>query len=224
MSEFKYDPLTNNFTIYKASEIEPIEVQLPLNDGPALDVSSWSTGISESGVPIAKSTFIANIDNSPIVETQQNTNSGNVSSVKGTGNQKKALEFFVNKGLTINQAAGVVGNLMHESGDKTLTKITNIGDKGTSFGMAQWHDTSPGKGRWTNLKKFAKDRGTSENDFNTQLEFVWHELESNPRWLNHLKSTSTIEDATSSFMNNFERPNLKYATLASRISNAKSII
>jgi len=42
----------------------------------------------------------------------------------------------VDNGYTLNQAKGIVGNLMHESGDPTLNNISNIGDKGTSFGMA----------------------------------------------------------------------------------------
>lgn len=216
---YQYNPLENNFTVYTPAERTPVEVKLPLMDEP-LDISKWSVGVTDDGTPVVKDNGFTT-ENNPMQEIPQQVSQP--ISQNSSSNIKTALEFFISKGLTQNQAAGVVGNLMHESGDRTLTKIDNIGDKGTSFGMAQWHDTSKGVGRWTNLINFAKSKGTSEKDFKTQLEFVWHELESNPKWLTHLKATTTIDGATRSFMENFERPNPKYAALQKRIQNAKSI-
>ena len=134
----------------------------------------------------------------------------------------QAVEFFKSKGLSYNQSMGIVGNLMHESGDKTLNNITNIGDNGTSFGMAQWHDSKDSK-RWTALKNYAKSIGKSESDFDTQLNFVWKELSENSKWLSNLKSTKTIEEATNQFMIDFENPKRSTANLRARINNALSL-
>ena len=136
---------------------------------------------------------------------------------------KQAVQFFVDNGYTVNQAKGIVGNLMHESGDPTLNNISNIGDKGTSFGIAQWHDTSKGIGRWTNLKNWAKENGKSEKDFETQLQFVLKELKENQLWDKRLKSTKTIDEATKSFMEDFERPSKKSAAFLNRLKYANSL-
>lgn len=133
---------------------------------------------------------------------------------------KQAVQFFVDNGYTLNQAKGIVGNLMHESGDPTLNNISNIGDKGTSFGMAQWHDTSKGVGRWTNLKNYAKELGKSENDFETQLKFILKELKDNQSWDKGLKATTTVEGATKWFMEKFENPAKSSAAFSNRLKYA----
>ena len=153
----------------------------------------------------------------------ENSNSYNSINTNIGDRPKQAVQFFVDNGYTVNQAKGIVGNLMHESGDPTLMNITNKGDKGTSFGMAQWHDTSKGTGRWTNLKNFAKELGKSENDFETQLRFVLKELKDNQSWDKGLKATTTIEGATKWFMNNFERPAEATAAFQNRLKYANSL-
>src|SRR6185312_4315016 len=63
------------------------------------------------------------------------------SALSENANDKTAFEFFVNKGLTKTQAAGIVGNLDQESGmDPTIFQY----DGGPGRGIAQW---SAG-GRW----------------------------------------------------------------------------
>lgn len=114
-----------------------------------------------------------------------------------------AMQFLMSKGWTREQAAGIVGNLAGESGFNTGA----IGDNGTSGGLGQWHDTSPGVGRFTNLKNFAANRGTAWTDFQTQLEFLQHELETNEKGAAaQLRLAGTPEQAAESFMRNFERP------------------
>ncbi len=50
---------------------------------------------------------------------------------------RKALQFFISKGWTLPQAAGIVGNLQAESG-KHLNHLA-VGDNGEAEGLAQWH-------------------------------------------------------------------------------------
>lgn len=209
-----------DFSIYESVETPTITLDFPLQ---SIDID-WADGISDTGIPLIPKRSLPVEEETPFYK--QIENQGKVTrivqptykTVPTKGNSSKAMQFFMGKGLTAIQAAGIVGNLMHESGLKTGI----IGDRGTSFGIAQWHDTSKGKGRWTNLKQFAKTKGTDASDFQTQLEFVWHELSSNRTWLNSLLNTSTIYDSTKSFMRNFERPGVEH--LESRIRHAKSLI
>ena len=113
------------------------------------------------------------------------------------GSKKRALEFFQSKGLNAFQAAGIVGNLIHESGLNTTIK----GDGGKAFGIAQWHPD-----RQKGLKELAKSRGTDISDFDTQLEYVWKELNSSEKSaLDKLLKSKNTKEATMAFMS-FERP------------------
>src|SRR5262249_23226747 len=91
-----------------------------------------------------------------------------------TANEKAAYGFFVAKGLKSYQAAGIVGNLMQESGvDPTVYQYGG----GPGRGIAQW---SAG-GRWDssggdNAHWYAGKRGESVWSLNLQLEFIWYEL------------------------------------------------
>ena len=201
------------------------EINFPLSDTP-IDLSPMVDFINQDGVPIIPPRLDRDRINNNHTSRQEDSEEESPSvtstefvSLNVPDRVKYAVNFFQQKGLTFNQAAGIVGNLMHESGDKSLNTTTNIGDKGSSYGIAQWHNE-----RWTNLKKFAKARGTHESDFVTQLEFLWKELNENSIYgLAQLKDTNSIESATSIFMKRFERPDETKANLRSRIQNAKSI-
>lgn len=89
-------------------------------------------------------------------------------------NAKKAMQYFMSQGWTKEQAAGIVGNLQAESGVDLDTTAISKNDAGLgkhSYGIAQWN-----RGRFENLKKFADKRGTTWEDFDTQLAFIQHEL------------------------------------------------
>ena len=58
-----------------------------------------------------------------------------------TGNSKIALDFFMSPkggGYTLEQAAGIVGNLQAESG-ANLDHTADTGDGGNAYGIAQWN-------------------------------------------------------------------------------------
>lgn len=97
----------------------------------------------------------------------------------GETNAEKAYNFLVSNPIKTNnnqplsqaQAAGVVGNLMRESGGDTYDLKTDASN-GTHFGVVQW-----GGSRYTALKNFASKKGTKWTDLKTQLEFIIYELE-----------------------------------------------
>ena len=127
-----------------------------------------------------------------------------------TGNQ--IVNFFMNKGLTKNQAKGIYGNIMQESGGKR-----NIvsGDGYDSYGLAQW--TGPRK-----VRLFSK-YGTKPT-VKQQLEYIWYELNGTEKSaLDALRNTTTVEDATKVFMQKYERPAARAANFKNRLKHANSV-
>lgn len=113
---------------------------------------------------------------------------------------KVAFDYFVKKGLTKEQAAGVVGNLMQEAGDPINPRATQ--SPGPGRGIAQW---SVGE-RWAVLQQFAAGQGRDPWSLDLQLDFLWHEFETTESAaFAHLKGTTTVVDATLSFSGKFER-------------------
>ena len=122
--------------------------------------------------------------------------------------------------------AALMGNLHAESGlrannlqnsyekslgmtDEEYTAAVDNGSYGNfiydsaGYGIAQWTYWS----RKQALLKFAREKGTSVGDLQTQLEFLWKELsEGYPGVLNTLKTASSIREASDAVLKQFERP------------------
>ena len=130
-----------------------------------------------------------------------------------TENNNYIISYFMNKGLTENQAKGIYGNLMQESGGD-IDAMSKDGHK--SYGLAQWTGDRKRK-----LFKMYGDRPNLKQ----QLDFLWWELNNTERAaLSALKQTSTVYEATKVFMNKFERPHKDYANFARRLKYANSAI
>src|SRR5262249_15600101 len=105
-------------------------------------------------------------------------------------NEQTAFNYFVNKGLTKVQAAGIVGNLIQESGvDPTIAQYGG----GPGRGIAQW---SVG-GRWNSgtdsVATYAANNGGNRWALTTQLDFIWWELNHYSSYgLASLKADTTI--------------------------------
>lgn len=128
---------------------------------------------------------------------------------KTTNKKDQIIQYFVNKGLTVNQARGIYGNIMQESGGN-ISIVS--GDGYNSYGIAQW--TGPRK-----VALFNK-YGTSPT-LQQQLDFIWEELNTTHKSaLAGLRNSNTIEEATRVFMDRFERPNKKYANFERRLRYA----
>jgi len=117
-------------------------------------------------------------------------------------NDQACYDYFVGKGLTNFQAAGIVGNLDQESG----TDPTAVQQGGPGRGIAQW---SVG-GRWDtdagdNAVAYASQQGQNVWSLNLQLDFIWYELTSFPGYgLAALKASTNVTDATVTFETDFE--------------------
>jgi len=120
-------------------------------------------------------------------------------------NDEIAFDYFVAKGLTERQSAGIVGNLIQESGSPVNPYADQPG--GPGMGIAQW---SQG-GRWDtdasdNLVWYAGLSGRGRYDLNAQLDFTWYELSTFSGYgLAELRSATSVGTATTVFMQKFER-------------------
>ncbi len=116
------------------------------------------------------------------------------------GSLDEVTKFFVDKGFSPEQAAGIAGNLMQES-SLNPNAINKEGGGQGAHGIAQWRGD-----RWTGLQEFAKSRGTSPYDLYTQLEYIMHELNTREKKaLDLLKKSTTAEEAARNFSKAYER-------------------
>ena len=123
------------------------------------------------------------------------------------------INYFLDKGLTLNQAKGIYGNLMQESGGNINATSR---DGHNSYGLAQW--TGDRKQRLFSMYG-------SNPTMRQQLDFLWWELNNSEKSaLEALRNTSTVYDATKVFMNKFERPHKNYANFSRRLKYANSIV
>ena len=114
-------------------------------------------------------------------------------------NAQQAYQLLVQMGYQPHQAAGIVGNLIQESGPSMSPTIT--GDKGRAFGIAQWRDS-----RRQDLNRFAAKGGMDPNHLETQIKFLDNELRTTERGtLDAINRSSTPQEAASAFLG-FERP------------------
>lgn len=111
----------------------------------------------------------------------------------GKDNTEKILNFFMRKGLSLAQSAGIVGNMIQESGLNPAIiqggRIANdsyVLESGVGFGLVQW--TSGG--RQQKFMTHMKGMGVGVTNLSGQLEFVWKEMnESYGHTLRALKAT-----------------------------------
>ncbi len=130
--------------------------------------------------------------------------------------EKYAFDYFIGKGLTEDQAAGVLGNLFHESYGTMSPHELQVGYSGPGYGsgLAMW--SVGGKyPSWSGVLKYAGSEGVSAYEFTLQVDFIWQEM-TNPTYeiwlpggqgsnaLGRLESTTSIKSATDSFAIWFE--------------------
>lgn len=112
-------------------------------------------------------------------------------------------------GISPEQAAGIVGNLAHESGGfKTLQEINPLveGSRG-GYGYAQW--TGP---RRRQFEAWAEAQGLDPTSYAANYGFLKHELTntSESRVMNSLAGADTYQDAAAIFSNQFLRPGIPH--------------
>jgi hypothetical protein len=133
-----------------------------------------------------------------------------------------AMTYFVSRGWTPAQAAGIVGNLQAESG-KNLS-LTAVGDGGKALGIAQWHPNR----RIVYERTFGKP--WSETTFEDQLGFIQWELNNfdnvsgnlNKNAGTAIRNSNTAAQAATIFDAQYERSS--GAHRQKRIDNAEALL
>ncbi|MBI2812436.1 MAG: hypothetical protein HYX67_16645 [Candidatus Melainabacteria bacterium] len=111
------------------------------------------------------------------------------------------MDYFVEKGLTPQQAAGITGNLQRES---LLNPGITEGGGGGGYGLAQWTGE-----RRQELETFAATAGQPASDLKVQLDFLWKEMNSTETGaLQAFKADPNMSaaEAAKVFCEKFERP------------------
>lgn len=126
------------------------------------------------------------------ITTKQAVEQVEIIGVKGmyttpSENESITWDFLIGKGLTREQTAGIMGNLMQEHGFQTS------GD-----GLAQWTGS-----RQSRLQSMYPETYTT---IQSQLDYLWYEL-SGPyaKVLAAIQAQTTVEGAVTVFQNQFER-------------------
>ena len=197
-----YNPIAVNDAISNAAKIGDAESYYKLTF--AKGMHDWDSTVR--GLPLPQQ-----------MAALHSLNTANLRS----GAAGQAMDFFQGRGYTREQAAGIVGNLIHESN----LNPGAIGDSGTSVGIGQFHNE-----RAAALKQFAAARGKPVNDLQTQLEFVDHELQtSEAGTAAALKGATTAREAARAFIG-YERPQGYTAAnpegglgFANRVANAEGL-
>lgn len=159
------------------------------------------------------------------------TATGEMLTLNGQDNIDKIFKFLIApaQGLTVAQAAGVIGNLMAESGKAINPAIIQGGGNapkdytpvnGVGFGIAQWTFT----GRQKPLVEYMRPYNDITN-LDGQVGFMWSELNgTHSEALRKLKETTTYMDATFAFHKYYEGSADSMAQVAAnRGGNAKQV-
>ncbi|HJP96878.1 MAG TPA: phage tail tip lysozyme [Candidatus Saccharimonadales bacterium] len=116
----------------------------------------------------------------------------------GSDNAEKAFNFFVQKGLTAQQAAGILGNLWAESG---INPKRQQGNGGPAYGIAQWENP-----RLSAMRSWVTQHGGDPDSMAGQLSWYWNELQTTEKSAgDKIKTADSVTTATVDIWVYFER-------------------
>lgn len=128
-----------------------------------------------------------------------------------------AMRYFESQGWSKEQAAGIVANLIYESGGQLNHRQQQFGG-GPGFGLAQWEGP-----RQADFKR-VMGVDIRESTFEQQLAFVqWELTNTESRAGNALRGATTAADAANIFLRQFERPRNPDASQAERTRLANKL-
>lgn len=177
------------------------------------------------------------------------TTGGTPNSLTGSETKEKIWNFLVDSGCTEEGVAAIMGNLLAESGCEPVrvqgdyaygdaakysadytakvdsgevseNDFVHNGPNGGGYGLAQWTDP----GRKQKLYTYAKSKGASIGDLQTQLEYLVSELSTNSYYSEIWSLMTTSNDMNKTcdqILVRFENPAVKDYT--GRRSNASGI-
>ena len=143
----------------------------------------------------------------------------------GGNNNEKAINFFMSiEGgkFTIEQACGIVGNLLKESNNRGVIDPAAINRSEGSQGIAQWNPAKAAGERLQGLQKWAASENLNWRSLYPQLKYIIYELQKySYLGLSAIRKAQTVRDASIAFEERFERP--AKGTTLDRISFASEM-
>ena len=186
--------------------------QCPLVMGSIPKVETKRNDVSEPASKKNEYDGTANVPSAPPPAVRPGVPSVNDGNLVGNTNNEKAYNFFLSEeggSFTPNQSAGIVGNLIAESGvkgDISPTIISGFANEG-SFGIAQWNPSKAAGYRLQELKKFSASANLNYRTLYAQLKFIIYELNKYPYLgLAQLRKAQTPQEAAEAFEKKYERP------------------
>ena len=116
--------------------------------------------------------------------------------LSGSNNEQQAFNYYVSKGLTPQQSAGIIGNFIQES---NVSPVSVNGSSGAT-GIAQWLG-----GRLTNLQAYIQAHGGDNTSLSVQLDFSWQEFNGPyQKVLKELQGATDVATAAGFIYNDYE--------------------
>ncbi|MCL6424350.1 phage tail tip lysozyme [Brachybacterium sp. JHP9] len=175
-------------------------------------------------------------------ECQPSTISAGTGTVVGNSVDEKVWNYMIGAGYTPEQTAGVMGNVWQESKfNPFLTEgLSSTPNTSRGWGLVQWTadrhlkirdaviaDPSLGQRFYIAAPGYeTMPASMTQDDIDAlvlfQMRYIIMELQTNEKAAGaDLKTQTTVEGATRSFMNKYERPHKDYANEAGRLENAR---
>jgi hypothetical protein len=220
ISWFKTVDPTGNPQALSGSETDTNNYIRPMSDSGSLGVHPTVNGIDALTKLVSSAVFSGTGGNTATTNSGAsccNSSSSGDSTLVGSDNIQKAYNYFVSKGFTPAQSAGVVGNLNLESGVEpekleggqiiAYESLTPAQKSNSSLGWGIAQFTPP-----SSFGDSIKDSTKDPNSLEVQLDFIWNYLQGNDikqsgkTYAQAIQATSTTDDAATVFMNDYERP------------------
>ena len=143
----------------------------------------------------------------------------------GANNNEKAINFFMSiEGgkFTIEQACGIVGNLLKESNNRGIISPAAINRSEGSQGIAQWNPAKAAGERLQGLQSWTAKENLNWRLLYPQLKYIIYELQKHSYLgLSAIRKAENVRDASLAFEKRFERP--AKGTTLDRISFASEM-
>ena len=94
--------------------------------------------------------------------------------LSGSEVSEQVWNYFRSAGFSEEATAGIMGNLMQESG-MDPTAVQN-GGAGPAAGITQWENYTAGTGRWKGMSDYAASQGKEWTDLKCQLDYIIIEM------------------------------------------------
>jgi len=116
---------------------------------------------------------------------------------------ERMWNFFKNKGLSDFAVSGILGNARWESTFNPTARGKGMGPGGSdAIGIFQWGETA----RWKDLVNWAKQQNLNPWDYDTQLKFAWHEMQTTEKaTIPAIQGATSASDAAEKFRAVYER-------------------